>query len=344
MRYCDICKINPALLGHRDIHMCFMCAVARGWFWCMGCGIPHHPSTSHSYINNRYCKTCWDTNKKSCSECSEVFYGSLYDGMCNKCRLSESFSHPVRNVCDSYVQVQSKRYYGIELETHKCDNYRSLSKNKCWGAKEDDSIKGMEFDSPKFRGDCGFEAVANICEFAKQNRWETNYNCGYHLHIDLSKECARNLRAVAYAYKLTKSVWKTLIDPDRISNTWCEHYSYETMDIEELKNTDDWKSFASCQARRHVWLNWASYDYYGTLEIRSHEGTLDSVAVCNWVNAHLTFVDWAIRVGENDVRKQLDGDVCIIFNKMNTIWHDSGCKDLGDYYAEKSTLELRELV
>ncbi len=348
MRYCDICKNNKALpyLIHRDLCMCYTCAEGMGWVYCIPCNLLHHPSTSHHVGGIRCCDICWNKDQTTCNTCSKIWPTSCLNNelQCPDCQETVTFSHPTRKVCDSYVYVQSTRHYGIELETYRCENHCQLKRQDCWGAKFDETIEGMEFDSPKFRGDCGFKAISDICEFAKHNNWEINNSCGYHLHIDLSQECARNLRAVAYAYDLTNPIWRTLVEPNRENNTWCNHDVDDRMCIKELKNIGSWLDFTNYHVTRHTWINWAAYYYHGTLEIRSHEGTLDEVEICNWVNAHLTFVDWAIRVGEAKVLTNLNGNINMLFDKLINIWCETGCEELGDYYAEKSTLELRELV
>jgi len=48
---------------------------------------------------------------------------------------------------------------------------------------------------------------------------------------------------------------------------------------------------------RYHWLNLDSIDKHGTIEIRLHSSTLDANKVCNWVKAHLRFVDWVVDGG-----------------------------------------------
>ncbi len=356
LKTCNICNIEipPVHIAyrnfveHRDIVMCMSCAQERDWVRCNECSTYIHPDDQNQHLTLTYCSKCFGSGLISCDICCTrdikiEMYEEDGDYLCRNCAEDSTFSRASLHVCDSYVQTQSARHYGIELETSKCAKYRHLKSHNCWGAKFDDSIVGKEFDSPKMRGDQGFEAIADICDFAKIHKWKTNTRCGYHLHVDVSKESAKNLRAIAYAYARSIPVWQTLVKKNRINNTWCTHTCSHTDRYSTLKNKSDWLNFAYLWARRYEWINWAAYHTHGTIEIRSHEATLDKTTICNWVRAHLAFVDWAVKVGCTNVKETLVGDKYVLFDQVAETWSQGGCDDLINYYVEKSTLDL-ELV
>ncbi len=352
MNRCDICKSSTELYNHRDIKLCRGCALERGWKSCNHCHELQHPDVIHSLEGMSICAICWCKDQRDCDLCGNCYpswfmrngcrheYGVV---MCRSCDRDSTFTRKTTHVCDSYVEVPSNRYFGIELETHKCPNYRQLFDGKCWGAKYDDTVEGIEFDSPKFRGDCGFEAVTAICDVAENNSWEVNSSCGFHLHLDLSKECAKNLRAIAYAYNSTVSVWRELVTDNRKLSTWCTH-DCDEIEIKYLKNKEDWRLYAMNEAHRHIWVNWSAYYDYGTVEIRSHEGTLDKDVICNWVKAHMVFIDWAIKTGEIKVLDTLKGTKRELFSILAGIWSEAGQGNLTRFYAKKSNLMLEDLV
>ncbi len=355
MKTCSICarRVNlnawiSEYVEHRDIVMCLSCAQERNWVRCEACRTLMHPDDQNHHSTLIYCNQCFGAGASSCTACDTQdlkinMYEEGEEFLCNDCYYNPTFYCQSLHVCDSYVRTQSERHYGIELETSQCAKYRTLKQANCWGAKFDESIVGKEFDSPKMRGDRGFEAVADICDFAKSHKWKVNNKCGYHLHVDVSKESARSLRAIAYAYDRSLPVWKTLVRASRINNHWCRHQTSHTEQYVGLTNKTAWKKFSEEWARRHEWINWQAYCEHGTVEVRSHEASLDETAICNWVRAHLAFVDWASKVGCTIVKESLVGDNYELFDQVAETWSQGGCEDLIDYYVEKSTLDL-ELV
>ncbi len=350
MNKCSVCENKTFLYSHRDIKLCFYCATKRGWRGCRHCGLLHHPDDIHNIDGMTVCTSCWDEGKSNCDLCASccpswfMVSGCEHEDdvvMCLSCSRKTTFDRKTSYVCNNYLEVPSDRYFGIELETHRCVNYRQLLEGNCWGAKYDDTVEGMEFDSPKFKGDCGFEAVASICNIAKDNAWQVNSDCGFHLHLDMSNESAKNLRAIAYAYDSTIEVWRELVSDDRQLSSWCTHEN-DSSEIQYLTSKTAWKSYAGSHARRHVWLNWSAYYDYGTIEIRSHEGTLDPEAICNWVKAHMVFVDWATKVGEKTVLDTLRGTKSKLFSIIADIWSEAGQSELHKYYSRKSIRLLEE--
>jgi hypothetical protein len=74
-----------------------------------------------------------------------------------------------------------------------------------------------------------------------------------------------------------------------------------------------------------------------------HQGTLDEKEICNWIRAHATFLDWALK---QDYRVLVRGfanlDTTGRFRKLAKIWTDAGCADLVEYYAEKGNFDIAD--
>jgi hypothetical protein len=141
-----------------------------------------------------------------------------------------------------------------------------------------------------------------------------------------------SLKAIACAYLLTYGVWCKFVDPDRIDNNYCRVHNAS---IPELYSSRNFSNFAGNQGRH--WINFSAYNKHSTFEVRLHEGTLDPMAVCNWVKAHATFMDWASKAGWNTVRNSL---LCLNnadkFEFIAQIWARAGCAELGEYYGSKA--------
>ena len=321
---CNCCTIacnNTRVVYIQECAICHSCAKEHGWRECNDCPELLHPDDQFIYEGDCFCEKCFNN-------CFSTY--------------QDNFDHRDLHVCDSYVHIHSNRHYGIELETSKCPRYQLLQHEDCWGAKHDSTISGKEFCSPKMRGDCGFDAIKDICKLATANEWSVNKRCGYHLHVDVSQESARSLRAIAYAYNHTIDIWKTFVNKCRVRNPWCTHSCEEDYCF-NLKSKSAWQDFSNYDAYRDQWINWRAYIDHGTVEVRSHEGTLDVLEICNWVRAHTAFVDWGVAAGPTVVKKTLQGGAFELFEKLAQIWVDAGEEDLLEYYASKSTLNLESM-
>lgn len=60
------------------------------------------------------------------------------------------------------------------------------------------------------------------------------------------------------------------------------------------KYTNDWKN-SKYNRSRYVGVNFHSFFYRGTFEVRHHSGTLNATKILRWININLGIVDYAIR-------------------------------------------------
>lgn len=184
-------------------------------------------------------------------------------------------------------KLGSTRAFGVELETTVCDGYQTLKGKTCFGAKEDGSIDGMEFVSPILAGDAGIMEVRKFCRHAKRLKFKSLDDCGYHVHINISDTSQIQRQLIAYAYVLTFRLWASLVSRNRLNNNFCMPPDYTPDDVKRSRYFDD----EFCHRSRYSFINWRAYRKYSSLEIRGHQGTLDTAEVCNWISAHLHFVD-----------------------------------------------------
>jgi Putative amidoligase enzyme len=322
--------------------------------YCEGCRETHYDKCEHCSCvvekrdtrtdnnGNTYCDECYCELYTSCEGCSEeLAYDDIAratDGCayCSNCaRNDDESEHDADDSWrgrDVYDEIGSRRKYGVELETSSSDGWSGWIENTPYGAKEDGSVSGKEFVSPILKGDDGLAATRNLCKYAKRNGCTVNRSCGYHLHIDLSNESDEELQAIALAYAYTSDFWFGCVDSGRRSNSYC-HPNVQNgrvyWDVATIKDCGGKPDVST----RYVWLNWCAYDAHSTVEVRNHQGTLDGEEVCNWIKAHLRFVDY--------VKGLTVGQITRIFgNKtmkaqmrnMRDIWKDDA---LSDYYADK---------
>jgi hypothetical protein len=154
----------------------------------------------------------------------------------------------------------------------------------CFGVKEDGSINGLEFYSPILSGDKGLAEVRKFCRLAKT--FAVDEDCGFHLHIDMRDTDSIQRKRIVYAYRLTFELWQHLVDEDRWDNCFCQGPYYSPEDIARADRPE------SVSNDRYEFINLRAFRTHSTYEMRGHQGTLDSKQICNWVKAHLRFVEY----------------------------------------------------
>jgi hypothetical protein len=159
----------------------------------------------------------------------------------------------------------------------------------CFGAKEDGSVDGLEFYSPILAGDQGLAEVRKFCRLAKMYHFQVNEDCGYHLHIDMRGTTVTERKRIAYGYRLTFNLWQHLVREDRWHNTFCERPNYSS---QMLRDTHNFTLFEQRMCR-YQFVNLRAFHDHRTYELRGYQGTLDHHEICNWIKAHLRFVDFA---------------------------------------------------
>lgn len=223
----------------------------------------------------------------------------------------------------------SNRKFGVEIETSYCPGHGGYDSSGNWESKYDGSVSGLEFASVVLSGCTGFAAIHDICNYAEENGWAVDDNCGLHVHFDMRGESNDSLKAIALAYKMTYAVWTRFVDSDRIDNTFCKA---SRAGCDALYKAPEFFFFAEDQSR-YEWINFAAYNRHRTFEVRIHEGTLDGRRICSWVKAHAVFIDWAASVGWAKVRNLfvcMDTDEKAEF--IAQLWCAAGCEDVAEYY------------
>jgi len=336
---------------------------------CADCGAEVARDDARTVNGDDYCEDCYGERFEECEHCGEVIdrersypseNGDVYCEDCYSdlftccddcgCELYRDDARYTDNgtYCDgcypdgwqpghfrpseSFREVGSTRRFGVELETSQCPDYEELQGETCFGAKDDASITGKEFISPPLSSDKGLEAIREFCRLAEG--FEVDEKCGFHLHIDLSRVSVAGLRRVALAYRLTQQLWARFVSESRRGNYYCKPLEYAPSTAEGVETREDWDSFVDRCGDRYKWANWQAYRAHGTVEIRLHTSTLDPEKICNWVKAHLRFVDWAIAHDESEIRESLTHyELDSQFGALAEIWADPA---LADFYAARA--------
>ncbi len=340
---CDEWKDSDDLVDCGSTFYCEGCAGYRGWHKCEGCGV----WDENTYEGGRevWCSDCFYDRFFICEGCSDTFDND--DGVntdngtfCNACvpytdggDYYPQFTYMKEN---SFSKVGSDRRYGLELESQTCPNYMELN-HTGWGAKPDGSIRGKEFYSAIFRGNRGLRSIRKVCNYANEHNWVACRSCGYHLHLNMRYENVDSLKAIAYAYYATRNTWLGFVNNRRHNIPYCRAMDSNNGNVGHITDLTEWNEYCS-NFNRDIWVNWQAYRAYKSLEIRLHEGTFDADKVCNWVRAHITFVDWASRLGYDDTVSIVD----IMGHKelLSDIWGNAGCENLAEFYNIREAVNV----
>ncbi len=366
----ELC-VNDEVYYGDDKPLCIKCIKLLGFGLCLGCSeyTRHGRTTEGRFFCNNcmagcmdcskwgirvhmetlpcgwVCKSCYKKSYTKCVDCGDKIHKNRTfeedrGPCCETCALKLDYSSYETYYGDTYDTIKSERCFGLEVETHRCKNYADLEYHDAWRAKYEDTVDGKEFASAILCGDKGLEAIDDLCKVAKVNSWEVNDTCGLHIHVDLTKESVKSLRRIAFAYEYTRYVWKELVSKERQDNTWCSSGEFD-FDARKLKTKKDWRELAY-DTNRYSWVNWCAYNRFGSLEIRSHEGTVDDVAIKNWTKAHLSFVDWAVKHSISKIEETFSGNLVNNFDALCDIWEQAGHSNLVAYYIEKTDMNLQE--
>lgn len=287
-----------------------------------------------------YCEDCYNILESDESDESE---GSNRRGTggTNQNYIAKPFQRSTRKS----RRVGSLRTYGVELETSYCGGYEALAGEYSFAAKPDGSISAKEFASAILSGDEGLEEIERWCEKANELDFAVNNKCGFHLHVDVSDLSTDQRCNILEAYLYTYSVWAAFMDSERRNNKYCRAVRWNVSDLNAIGTEEEFNGFCDGQSRfeypndsgdcgRYRWINVMAYTEHGTFELRLHSATVNGEKVCNWVKAHVKFVDCVKNLAQWDIcamfRDKTDSEK---FAALAKLWGD---KELADFYKDRA--------
>ena len=329
---------------------------AHGSAWCESCydrrfvvcdvcnDVSLRGGHSRAPNGDDYCRGCFEDSCVHCDSCGEsvwnddALYGENDRPFCSGCyRPSHEWGMGEFNVPTAhYEQIGSARRFGVELETSRCPNHHDLNGQIIWECKHDCSIEGMEFVSPILYGDEGLAEIESFCQLAKDRRFAVNRACGYHAHFDVSRESEEALKAIAYAYRRTYSLWCALVPDERSENRMCGAPDYDCDDISCEENFD----YFVGNRDRFEFVNWRAYLVHGSVEVRLYQGTLDAEEICNWIKIHARFIDAVSGMTFAEIDEKFD---CPRETQFTALAEIVG-SELAGYWADKASSHGKPVI
>lgn len=248
---------------------------------------------SNTYMKNliEVVRSTRDTQKKQLQTVEKAFDGAPYV-TCGGVMMASNQINQIGKLTtvNDPMKPKSPRkpksdYIGVELEFNSnLNNYgqieiaklladAGLSRYVCVGA---DGSCGWEV-RVLLEESNWIEPLTKITQILKDKGFTTDQRCGTHVHFDMRnrdvKKCFKNL----YSNQL---FLRKFINKDRKKNSFCRK--------NEIDNFDE----ASKSNDRYRGINANSYKKYKTIEIRMHQGTLDSSKLIPWIKLLLKIVNF----------------------------------------------------
>jgi putative amidoligase enzyme len=200
----------------------------------------------------------------------------------------------------------SMRQFGVELElkgmgvedavryiTAVGIDARSIgyshSTTNYWKVLTDGSVSnGIEVVSPPLKGEAGLEELRKVMEALSSNGGSIDRECGMHVHVDMAGLNADEIIGFVGFYADRQDAIDQLVSRSRrgTANSYCMPLSRReiTSALPSLRGQ------GSMYVDRYRKVNLMSYPRYGTVEVRHHQGTLNSKKAVAWVRMLLAMV------------------------------------------------------
>lgn len=302
--YCRECngiiETESATLWNDD-YWCETC-IDNETFICEGCRNRFHNDESYrgrdDYI---YCSDCVPSDSS------------------DEDPIVHEINIPFRKTPSSTFKTNKyKNFCGVEIECLNNDledeyfNYDDLIEHGFSQASDGslDNQTGAEFISNPFNGDLLLEKIKSFCDELNKRNYYVDKSCGLHIHIAVPNRI-KFLKKIFIFYSKFEKLFFRMLPHSRSSNSFCSflnsNLSYITpsmisncsssADFQKLfYNVNSTKSLKALKknkynGKRYGWINFHSLFYRGTLEIRSHSGTINDNKIKNWLLIHLSVLD-----------------------------------------------------
>lgn len=258
-----------------------------------------------------------------------------YLNRCRSCerdhvrRWREARAVPAADVAPvEYGEIRADRSFGVEFE---CFMPHSTTRNQIaaamsaaglhvastrgygsdptgWSIKGDGSLhmpamEGIEVVSPVLSGDDGFEQITKVCEILTAQGCKINRTCGTHVHHDVSDLDLDAFKRVYRAYVDNQGVIDKMVSKSRRNNRgYCRRV--RPAELVAVMNAVDLRHIGY-RIERYRTVNVQSYNRYGTIEIRQHQGTITAAKIIPWIRMGQALIERA-KAGSLAKQRTLD--------------------------------------
>lgn len=207
--------------------------------------------------------------------------------------------------------VPGNRRFGVEIEFHgnlervaeelrnqglgcEVEGYNHRVRNH-WKVITDASVgRGGELVSPILRGADGMRQVRKACAALRAAGASVSRETGLHVHHDVAGLTVSAFKRLVANWSRSEHAIDMLVARSRRNGQWSRHLSSSELDtVNTSIDMQDAKN--KCQyIDRYRSLNIHAYAVHGTVEVRSHQGTLNAEKIVSWVKFGQAFISAAV--------------------------------------------------
>ena len=202
---------------------------------------------------------------------------------------------------DTPLLVLRKCRTGLEFEAENVRSPLPLEVEEAgfWEQKADGSLRGQGMEyvlrEPLFGNDL-VKAVRWYCDWASEQRLESNYRTGFHVHVDCRNLDAAQLITMVVLYAVYEPVIYDWVGDDREGSIFCMPFYKAEGVLQEIVSAitagERIRSHAEA-IDRYAGFNLNALSRFGTVEWRHMQTTFNFDRVMKWINLCQSFKKYA---------------------------------------------------
>lgn len=195
-------------------------------------------------------------------------------------------------------RLSSDSFIGLELELEGFspeDIDASLLDRFFWNVSYDESLRnGVELKFGRPLKEANVDKALSNLEDALVALKESNYHIelskrtSTHVHVDIRDLSVRDIKQFIFVYTLIEPFFFSQVSPERLKNNYCKPIVGSTFHglVKELMSLNDsnFVSSLSNNCEKYSAFNIRTVSYFGSIEFRHHQGTVDINKLYHWIN------------------------------------------------------------
>jgi hypothetical protein len=187
------------------------------------------------------------------------------------------------------------------MDYHGRDCYRCQQRVRGyreWKVERDGSVSngdwGGEVVTPILQGDDGFDAIRKVMAGLRQAGAEVDQSCGMHVHLSVEHMTNGQRAELVQQWYQHHDTFDRFVAKSRTVRGNGRGYEYCRREDDQVvdQQVDRMKRHGNFgYTDKYRSLNLTPFAKYGTLEVRMHQGTLNSQKARNWIKLLIGFFD-----------------------------------------------------
>lgn len=215
-------------------------------------------------------------------------------------------------------------YMGLELEVENYHYDMGGSVLSAWNVIPDHSLRnsGAEFvlKSPQ-RGANLRTAIDELADYVEGKDLNLSHRCSLHVHLDMRNKTIKDIEKLYRLYVLFEPALYHVGQKDRYENIYCPGMTHATEQVKEAAQAFSSQHMDNLIAYgcKYTGFNFQTLNTLGTVEIRTHSGSLHRQDIHNWVRILQAIIKYAEDHTMDEVRALAKMSVD---DATRTVWTD----------------------